>query len=60
MFKNYFYYLKSRATHVPVGEDQIQHLHYTQHIVQYFNGKYGETFPMPEPVISGEYLIVKV
>ncbi|KAK0081533.1 hypothetical protein PV325_012017 [Microctonus aethiopoides] len=41
-----------KATHVPVGEDQIQHLHYTQHIVQYFNGKYGETFPMPEPVIS--------
>jgi tryptophanyl-tRNA synthetase len=53
-----------RATHVPVGEDQKQHLELSRDIAQKFNNDYaasihahgfGETFfPLPEPVITGE------
>ncbi len=42
------------ATHVPVGEDQKQHLELTRDIAQKFNNDYGvEWFPLPEPVIEG-------
>ncbi|RME18096.1 MAG: tryptophan--tRNA ligase [Alphaproteobacteria bacterium] len=42
------------ATHVPVGEDQKQHVELTRDIAQKFNHDYGvEFFPMPEPVIEG-------
>lgn len=44
-----------RATHVPVGEDQKQHLELSRDIASTFNTKYGvEFFPQPEPVILGE------
>uniref|UniRef100_A0A1L8DFR2 Tryptophan--tRNA ligase, mitochondrial n=1 Tax=Nyssomyia neivai TaxID=330878 RepID=A0A1L8DFR2_9DIPT len=36
--------LLHRATHVPVGEDQVQHLQLAQHLAKTFNTKYGETF----------------
>jgi len=38
---------------VPVGEDQTQHLELTRDIAVRFNGKYGETFPVPEQVTPG-------
>jgi tryptophanyl-tRNA synthetase len=51
------------ATHVPVGEDQKQHLELTRDIAQKFNNDYansirsagfeGAYFPLPEPVIEG-------
>ena len=42
------------ATHVPVGEDQKQHLELTRDIAAKFNHDYGvDFFPMPEPVIEG-------
>ncbi|HEY9038717.1 MAG TPA: tryptophan--tRNA ligase [Roseovarius sp.] len=42
------------ATHVPVGEDQKQHLELTRDIAAKFNHDYDvEFFPMPEPVIEG-------
>ena len=42
------------ATHVPVGEDQKQHLELTRDIAQKFNSDYGVNFfPMTEPVIEG-------
>jgi tryptophanyl-tRNA synthetase len=42
------------ATHVPVGEDQKQHLELTRDIAAKFNHDYGvEFFPMAEPVIEG-------
>lgn len=42
------------ATHVPVGEDQKQHLELTRDIAAKFNHDYGtEFFPQPEPVIEG-------
>ncbi|MSP67068.1 MAG: tryptophan--tRNA ligase [Alphaproteobacteria bacterium] len=43
-----------RATHVPVGEDQKQHLELARDIAQSFNHQYGvEFFPLVEPVITG-------
>ena len=46
--------LAYRATHVPVGEDQKQHLELTRDIAQSFNMHYGvEFFPLPEPQIFG-------
>jgi tryptophanyl-tRNA synthetase len=36
-----------RASIVPVGEDQSQHLELTRDIAQRFNSLYGETFAMP-------------
>ncbi|MCQ0091199.1 tryptophan--tRNA ligase [Roseovarius sp. M141] len=42
------------ATHVPVGEDQKQHLELTRDIAAKFNHDYGvDFFPSPEPVIEG-------
>jgi tryptophanyl-tRNA synthetase len=44
-----------RATHVPVGEDQKQHLELSRDIAGAFNRKYEtEFFPLPEPLILGE------
>lgn len=42
----------SRATHVPVGEDQVQHLQLAQSLAKSFNSKFGKTFPMCEPMIA--------
>ncbi len=42
------------ATHVPVGEDQKQHLELTRDIAIKFNNDYGvDFFPITEPVIEG-------
>jgi tryptophanyl-tRNA synthetase len=55
--------LAYRATHVPVGEDQKQHLELTRDIAQKFNNDFSERirvlgfgdafFPLTEPLISG-------
>jgi tryptophanyl-tRNA synthetase len=43
-----------KATHVPVGEDQKQHLELTRDIAQKFNNDYGvDLFPIVEPLILG-------
>jgi len=39
------------AAKVPVGEDQRQHLELSRNLAQRFNGRYGETFVVPEPHI---------
>ena len=36
------------AAHVPVGEDQFQHLEITRDIATRFNNKFGETFVVPD------------
>jgi tryptophanyl-tRNA synthetase len=42
------------ATHVPVGEDQKQHVELTRDIAAKFNHDYRtDFFPIPEPVIEG-------
>ncbi|MCL2469956.1 MAG: tryptophan--tRNA ligase [Alphaproteobacteria bacterium] len=38
---------------VPVGEDQKQHVELTRDLALAFNSRYGETFPVPEPLIMG-------
>ncbi len=44
-----------KATHVPVGEDQKQHLELTRDVAQKFNNDYGVNFfPEVEPLILGE------
>ena len=55
--------LAYRATHVPVGEDQKQHLELTRDIAQKFNNDYADSirahghgdafFPLTEPLIGG-------
>jgi tryptophanyl-tRNA synthetase len=43
-----------RATHVPVGEDQKQHVELARDIAGAFNRRYNtEFFPLPEPQIFG-------
>jgi len=52
-----------RATHVPVGEDQKQHVELSRDIAQKFNNDFAESihahgfgdmfFPLPEPLIQG-------
>jgi len=47
--------LTYKATHVPVGDDQKQHLELTREIAGSFNSNYGvDHFPMVEPLIFGE------
>ena len=42
------------ATHVPVGDDQKQHLELSRDIAQKFNNDFGvDFFPQPEPLIYG-------
>lgn len=46
--------LAYHATHVPVGEDQKQHLELTRDIAIKFNSDFGvDFFPITEPVIEG-------
>jgi tryptophanyl-tRNA synthetase len=40
-----------RPQRVPVGEDQRQHLELSRDLAQRFNGRFGETFVVPEPHI---------
>ncbi len=42
----------SRATHVPVGEDQLQHLELSRDIAKAFNSSYGAAIPLPLPLLS--------
>ena len=47
--------LAYKATHVPVGEDQKQHLELSRNIAGAFNRKFAvDFFPLPEPMILGE------
>lgn len=40
------------ATHVPVGEDQKQHIELTRDLAEKINKKYGQIFTVPEPIIK--------
>jgi tryptophanyl-tRNA synthetase len=41
-----------KATHVPVGEDQKQHLELTRDIAQRFNHRFGSVFPEPQTLLT--------
>ena len=46
--------LAYKATHVPVGDDQKQHLELSRDIAQKFNNDFKiDLFPLPEPIILG-------
>ena len=40
-----------QTTHVPVGDDQRQHLELARNLAERFNNRFGETFVIPEGVI---------
>ncbi|PWK05205.1 tryptophan--tRNA ligase [Tumebacillus permanentifrigoris] len=40
------------TTHVPVGDDQKQHIELTRDIAERFNNRFGETFVIPNPQIQ--------
>ncbi len=40
------------ANYVPVGDDQMQHLELTRDLANRFNNRYGETFVVPEGLVS--------
>jgi tryptophanyl-tRNA synthetase len=48
--------LLHRATLVPVGKDQEQHLEIARNYANRFNGRYGEVFPEPYAFNFGESL----
>lgn len=37
-----------QPTHVPVGDDQQQHVEFTRNLAERFNNKFGEVFTIPE------------
>ena len=41
-----------KAGHVPVGEDQVQHVELSREVARKFNSRYGETFPEPQAILS--------
>ena len=45
-----------KATHVPVGADQKQHLELSRDIAQKFNNDFNvkDFFPLPEPLIQND------
>lgn len=47
------------ATHVPVGDDQKQHVELTRDVAVSFNQQFGETLTIPEPVIQKEGARIK-
>lgn len=46
-----------KASFVPVGKDQEQHLEMARNFAQRFNHRYGELFPEPYPFNFGEALV---
>ncbi|XP_067372797.1 tryptophan--tRNA ligase, mitochondrial isoform X2 [Channa argus] len=41
-----------KSAHVPVGEDQVQHLELVQDLARIFNNRYGDLFPEPYALLS--------
>jgi tryptophanyl-tRNA synthetase len=49
-----------KATHVPVGADQVTHLELTREIARKFNFHYGEVFPEPRPLLTEAAKVVGI
>lgn len=41
-----------KATHVPVGDDQLQHIEMARELARKFNNAFGDTFPEPEAKLT--------
>ncbi|MGA7965376.1 MAG: tryptophan--tRNA ligase [Gammaproteobacteria bacterium] len=50
--------LMFKATHVPVGRDQIQHLEMTRDIAARFNHHFGEHLVLPEALVREESAVI--
>lgn len=46
--------LLQRATRVPVGADQLPHLHVAAALARSFAARYGPAFPAPRALLPGE------
>jgi len=53
-----FYFF--RSTHVPVGHDQLQHIELSRDLANLFNKRYGETFLLPEPILTNTARIMSL
>jgi tryptophanyl-tRNA synthetase len=51
--------LMFKATQVPVGKDQIQHVEMARDVAQRFNHHYGEHFVLPEAVVDGQVAVLQ-
>ncbi len=51
--------LMFKATHVPVGRDQIQHVEMARDIGQRFNHHFGEHFVLPEAVVDDNVAVLQ-
>ena len=40
------------GTHVPVGEDQVQHIELVRDVARWFNNRYGEYFPETDVLLT--------
>lgn len=47
-----------KATHVPVGEDQVQHLQLAQELARMFNKRFGLTFPSVKAIVAGKIVSI--
>lgn len=52
--------LVHRATKVPVGKDQEQHIEMTRNFAERFNHRYGEVFPIPKAFTPGGGELTKI
>ncbi|CAN2387712.1 Tryptophanyl tRNA synthetase 2 [Pristimantis euphronides] len=48
------------STHVPVGDDQAQHLELTQDVARIFNNRYGKFFPIPTALMGDSKKILSL
>lgn len=49
-----------KANLVPIGEDQLPHLELNAYLAKKFNKKFGNTFPIPKPLLSKESRIMSL
>lgn len=50
--------LMFKASHIPVGKDQIQHIEMARDVAARFNHHYGEYFVLPEAVTSDDVAVL--
>lgn len=52
--------LMPKATHVPIGKDNLAHIECARDIAKKFNQTYGELFPLPEAVLSNTSSLIGI
>lgn len=53
LIKSFLYDFLCRTTHVPVGEDQLQHLELARDVANLFHHRYGsDVFPLPQAIMN--------